>query len=117
MEKALKGSEEIVDIHHAGTAMRFLTAFFAVNEGREVVLTGSQRMTERPIKVLVEALEQLGAQITYENQEGYPPIRIKGQKITASKVNIPANVSSQYISALLLVAPKLENGNRNQFGW
>jgi len=110
MEKALKGSEEIVDIHHAGTAMRFLTAFFAVNEGREVVLTGSQRMTERPIKVLVEALEQLGAQITYENQEGYPPIRIKGQKITASKVNIPANVSSQYISALLLVAPKLENG-------
>ena len=110
MEKALKGSEEIVDIHHAGTAMRFLTAFFAVNEDREVVLTGSQRMTERPIKVLVEALEQLGAQITYENQEGYPPIRIKGQKITASKVNIPANVSSQYISALLLVAPKLENG-------
>lgn len=110
MEKALKGSEEIVDIHHAGTAMRFLTAFFAVNEGREVVLTGSQRMTERPIKVLVEALEQLGAQITYENQEGYPPIRIKGQKITVSKVNIPANVSSQYISALLLVAPKLENG-------
>lgn len=110
MEKALKGKEEIVDIHHAGTAMRFLTAFFAVNEGREVVLTGSQRMTERPIKVLVEALEQLGAKITYENQVGYPPIRIKGQKITASKVNIPANVSSQYISALMLVAPKLENG-------
>jgi 3-phosphoshikimate 1-carboxyvinyltransferase len=110
MEKALKGKEEIVDIHHAGTAMRFLTAFFAVNEGREVVLTGSQRMTERPIKVLVEALEQLGAKITYEKEVGYPPIRIKGQKITASKVNIPANVSSQYISALMLVAPKLENG-------
>ena len=110
MEKALIGKEEIVDIHHAGTAMRFLTAFFAVNEGREVVLTGSQRMTERPIKVLVEALEQLGAKITYENEVGYPPIRIKGQKITASKVNIPANVSSQYISALMLVAPKLENG-------
>ncbi|MFV5693828.1 3-phosphoshikimate 1-carboxyvinyltransferase [Flavobacterium sp. LB3P122] len=110
MQKALKGNEEIVDIHHAGTAMRFLTAYFAVNEGREVVLTGSQRMTERPIKVLVEALEQLGAQISYENEVGYPPIRIKGQKITASKVNIPANVSSQYISALLLVAPKLENG-------
>jgi 3-phosphoshikimate 1-carboxyvinyltransferase len=59
MQKALKGNDEVVDIHHAGTAMRFLTAF-AVNEGREVVLTGSQRMTERPIKVLVEALEQLG---------------------------------------------------------
>ncbi|SDW96949.1 3-phosphoshikimate 1-carboxyvinyltransferase [Flavobacterium degerlachei] len=110
MQKALKGNEEIVDIHHAGTAMRFLTAFFAVNEGREVVLTGSQRMTERPIKVLVEALEQLGAKITYEKEVGYPPIRIKGQKITASKVSIPANVSSQYISALMLIAPKLENG-------
>ncbi len=110
MEKALKGNDVIVDIHHAGTAMRFLTAFFAVNEGREVVLTGSQRMQERPIKVLVEALRQLGAQISYEKEEGYPPIRIKGQKITASKVSIPANVSSQYISALSLVAPKLENG-------
>ena len=110
MQKALKGNDEIVDIHHAGTAMRFLTAYFAVNEGREVVLTGSQRMTERPIKVLVEALVQLGAKITYEKEEGYPPIRIKGQKITAHKVSIPANVSSQYISALLLVAPKLENG-------
>jgi 3-phosphoshikimate 1-carboxyvinyltransferase len=110
MEKALMGKEEIVDIHHAGTAMRFLTAFFAVNEGREVVLTGSPRMQERPIKVLVEALQQLGAIISYEKEAGYPPIRIKGQKITASNVNIPANVSSQYISALMLVAPKLENG-------
>ncbi|POY40464.1 3-phosphoshikimate 1-carboxyvinyltransferase [Flavobacterium alvei] len=116
MQKALNNSQftidnsQLVDIHHAGTAMRFLTAFFAVNEGREVVLTGSQRMTERPIKVLVEALQQLGAQISYENEEGYPPIRIKGQKIIANKVSIPANVSSQYISALLLVAPKLQNG-------
>ncbi|WP_269241550.1 3-phosphoshikimate 1-carboxyvinyltransferase [Flavobacterium limnophilum] len=110
MQKALKGNDEIVDIHHAGTAMRFLTAYFAVNEGREVVLTGSPRMKERPIKVLVEALQQLGAQISYENEEGYPPIRIKGQKITNNKVSIPANVSSQYISALLLIAPKLQNG-------
>ena len=110
MQKALQGNEEIVDIHHAGTAMRFLTAYFAVNEGREVVLTGSKRMTERPIKVLVEALEQLGAKISYEREAGYPPIRITGKKITASKVTIAANVSSQYISALLLIAPKLENG-------
>ncbi|TRX29179.1 3-phosphoshikimate 1-carboxyvinyltransferase [Flavobacterium franklandianum] len=117
MQKALNldsqlptSNSQLVDIHHAGTAMRFLTAYFAVNEGCEVVLTGSPRMKERPIKVLVEALQQLGAQISYENQEGYPPIRIKGQKITANKVSIPANVSSQYISALLLVAPKLENG-------
>ena len=116
MTKALQNTQfsnsdsQLIDIHHAGTAMRFLTAFFAVSEGKEVVLTGSQRMTERPIKVLVEALQQLGAQIAYEKEPGFPPIRIKGQKITQSKVSIPANVSSQYISALLLVAPKLENG-------
>ena len=110
MQKALKGNEEIIDIHHAGTAMRFLSAYFATQEGREVVLTGSSRMQERPIKVLVEAIAQLGAKITYEKEVGYPPIRINGQKITASKVNMAANVSSQYISALLLIAPKLENG-------
>lgn len=110
MQKALVDNEEIVDIHHAGTAMRFLTAYFAVNEGREVVMTGSSRMQERPIKILVEALAQLGVEISYLKDEGYPPIRIKGKKITASKVTLAANVSSQYISALLLVAPKLENG-------
>ncbi|GGD20571.1 3-phosphoshikimate 1-carboxyvinyltransferase [Flavobacterium orientale] len=99
-----------IDIHHAGTAMRFLTAFFAIQEGREVILTGSSRMKERPIKILVEALNQLGAEITYEENEGFPPIRIKGIKIIKNKVSLPANVSSQYISALLLIAPKLENG-------
>jgi 3-phosphoshikimate 1-carboxyvinyltransferase len=106
----LEPNTQLIDIHHAGTAMRFLTAYFAVNEGCDVVLTGSPRMKERPIKVLVEALQQLGAQISYENEEGFPPIRIKGQKITNNKVSIPANVSSQYISALLLIAPKLQNG-------
>jgi 3-phosphoshikimate 1-carboxyvinyltransferase len=110
MQKALIGNEKIVDIHHAGTAMRFLTAYFAVNEGREVVMTGSGRMQERPIRILVEALGQLGVEISYEKEEGYPPIKIKGKKVTASKVTLAANVSSQYISALLLVASKLENG-------
>ncbi|WDF63048.1 3-phosphoshikimate 1-carboxyvinyltransferase [Flavobacterium sp. KACC 22763] len=110
MQKALAGNDEIVDIHHAGTAMRFLTAYFSVNEGREVVLTGSSRMQERPIKILVDTLRQLGVEISYEKEEGYPPIRIKGKKVTASKVNLAANVSSQYISALLLVASKLDNG-------
>ena len=116
MSKALANAQltidnsQLIDIHHAGTAMRFLTAYFAVSEGSEVILTGSQRMQERPIKVLVEALEQLGAKITYEKEVGYPPIRIIGQKITRSQVSIPANVSSQYISALLLVAPKLHGG-------
>ena len=110
MQMALSGSEELIDIHHAGTAMRFLTAYFAVQENRSVTLTGSSRMQERPVKILVEALEQLGAQITYLKETGYPPIQIKGQKITNSKVTMAANVSSQYISALLLVAAKLENG-------
>ena len=98
------------DIHHAGTAMRFLTAFFAIQEGKEVVLTGSSRMKERPIQILVEALNQLGAEISYEEKDGFPPIKIIGKKIIKNKVALPANVSSQYISALLLIAPKLENG-------
>lgn len=100
----------IFNIHHAGTAMRFLTAFFAIQDGKEVVLTGSSRMKERPIQILVAALNQLGAEISYEENEGFPPIKIKGKKLTQSKVTLPANVSSQYISALLLMAPKLENG-------
>lgn len=100
----------LFNVHHAGTAMRFLTAFFAIQEGKEVILTGSSRMKERPIKILVEALQQLGAKITYEEKEGFPPIKIKGKKLTQNKVSLPANVSSQYISALLLIAPKLENG-------
>ena len=101
---------QLIDVHHAGTAMRFLTAYFSIQEGKEVVLTGSSRMKERPIKILVEALNQLGADISYEENEGFPPIKIKGKKLTQSKVSLPANVSSQYISALLLIAPKLENG-------
>jgi 3-phosphoshikimate 1-carboxyvinyltransferase len=99
-----------IDIHHAGTAMRFLTAYFAIQEGREVVLTGSARMKERPIGILVEALQQLGADIAYEGAIGFSPLRIKGKKLLNSKVSLRANVSSQYISALLLIAPKLENG-------
>jgi 3-phosphoshikimate 1-carboxyvinyltransferase len=100
----------IIDVHHAGTAMRFLTAFFAIQEEKQVILTGSSRMKERPIKILVEALKQLGAEITYQENEGFPPIKIIGKKLSQNKVSLPANVSSQYISALLLIAPKLENG-------
>ena len=103
-------NSQLIDIHHAGTAMRFLTAYFSMQEGSQVILTGSSRMKERPIKILVEALQQLGAEITYEENEGFPPIKIMGKKITQNKVALPANVSSQYISALLLIAPKLENG-------
>lgn len=110
MQKGLQKSSGEVDIHHAGTAMRFLTAYFASQPGKEVVLTGSQRMQERPIQVLVEALRALGADIQYVKQEGYPPLKISGKKLTKSQVSLPANISSQYISALLLIAPSLENG-------
>ncbi|MCL9809386.1 3-phosphoshikimate 1-carboxyvinyltransferase [Flavobacterium luminosum] len=101
---------QTIDVHHAGTAMRFLTAFFSIQEGKEVLLTGSSRMKERPIKILVEALQQLGAEISYVENVGFPPIKIIGKKLSQNKVSLPANVSSQYISALLLIAPKLENG-------
>ena len=101
---------QLVDVHHAGTAMRFLTAYFAIQEGQEVIVTGSPRMKERPITILVDALNQLGAEITYEEKEGFPPLRIRGNKIVKNRVALPANGSSQYISALLLIAPKLENG-------
>lgn len=110
MTNALSSKSEIVDIHHAGTAMRFLTAYFSIQEGRETVLTGSKRMKERPIKILVEALQELGAEISYEENEGFPPIRISGKKLIKNKVSLKANVSSQYISALLLIGSKLENG-------
>jgi 3-phosphoshikimate 1-carboxyvinyltransferase len=110
MQQALSSSEEIVNIGHAGTAMRFLTSYFASKEHREVVLTGSERMQNRPIEILVDALKDLGANIYYEAKEGYPPIRIKGTRITNKKVQIHGNVSSQYISSLLLIASKLENG-------
>ncbi|PQJ77274.1 3-phosphoshikimate 1-carboxyvinyltransferase [Polaribacter glomeratus] len=110
MQHALSTSDEIVDIGHAGTAMRFLTSYFAANEGRETVLTGSERMQNRPIEILVNALKDLGATISYQDKVGYPPIRIQGTKITTEKVQINGNVSSQYISSLLLIASKLENG-------
>lgn len=110
MSKALRSPSHNIDVHHAGTAMRFLTAFFSTQKGREITLTGSHRMQERPIHILVDALQQLGAAITYEKTQGYPPIKIVGQEFTKSKVTLKANVSSQYISALMLIAPKLKNG-------
>lgn len=108
--KALKNNESIVDIHHAGTAMRFLTAFFSVKPNSKVVLTGSSRMQDRPIELLVEALRSLGAEIEYVNRKGFPPLKITGKKIDISQVALPANISSQYISALMLIAPSLKNG-------
>ena len=110
MQEALESTSEVVDVHHAGTAMRFLTAYFSHLEGHEVVLTGSTRMQERPIKILVDALRSIGAYIVYEKVEGFPPIRIKGKKLLGGTISLPADISSQYISALLLLGPVLEKG-------
>ncbi len=110
MQHALKSNNKIADTGHAGTAMRFLTAFFASQEGITKILKGSEQIHNRPIKILVDSLKSLGAEIEYLEKEGYPPLKIKGKKLTQNKVSIQGNVSSQYISALLLIAPDLPNG-------
>jgi 3-phosphoshikimate 1-carboxyvinyltransferase len=110
MKDALSSDHSLIDIHHAGTAMRFLTAYFATQNGRKIILTGSSRMKERPIRILVDALRNLGAKIEYSENEGFPPLKIQGQEFLKSEVFLKANVSSQYISALLLIAPSLKNG-------
>ena len=110
LQKALNSDEKTIDIHHAGTAMRFLTSFFAVQEGVEKILTGSERMKQRPIKPLVETLRELGADIEYLENEGFPPLKIKGKKLEKNFVEIPADISSQFITSLILVGGKSENG-------
>ncbi len=110
LSKSLATTKGTIDVHHAGTAMRFLTAYFAANDGAEIVLTGSERMQQRPIGILVDALKMLGADISYVKNEGFPPLRIVGRNLTKNKVTLQANVSSQFVSALLLIAPSLPNG-------
>lgn len=110
LQSALSSDSTQIDIHHAGTAMRFLTAYFAIQKNRTVVLTGSDRMKERPIGVLVDALRSLGAEISYLDKEGFPPLKIQGGKLTTNFVEVEANISSQFITALLLIAPKLPKG-------
>ena len=115
LQKALKSSVEEVNIGHAGTAMRFLTAYFATTPGKEIVLTGSGRMKDRPIEILAEALKTLGADIEYVEKEGFPPLKIRGKALTISALEIDGNVSSQYISALLLIGGRLKNGLQLKF--
>lgn len=100
----------IIDIGAAGTSMRFLTAYFATREGANVIMTGTERMKQRPIKILVDALRSLGADIEYLETEGCPPLRIHGRKLDGGPLSIDGSTSSQYISALLMVAPTLTNG-------
>jgi 3-phosphoshikimate 1-carboxyvinyltransferase len=110
MQRALVQSSGEIDCQHAGTALRFLTAYFASREGVSVVLKGSTRLHERPIAPLVSALQKLGASITYVEKEGFPPLHIEGKKLTNQSVAISAAQSSQFVTALLLIAPSLPNG-------
>lgn len=112
MQKALKEYLETdqIDVQDAGTAMRFLLAFLAAQATGEWVLSGTPRMHQRPIAVLVEALRKLGAKIDYLQEEGYPPLRIKGQSLRGGELWIDASLSSQYISALMMIAPRLAEG-------
>lgn len=110
LERLLHSDEYELDAHHAGTTFRFLTSYLASREGTNL-LTGSQRMQERPIKALSEALIRMGADIQYSRNEGYPPLNIGSPlRDFDSKIVLPANISSQYISSLLLIAPTLPNG-------
>ena len=106
---ALRRMPETIDIGAAGTAMRFMTAYLAVTPGSHV-LTGTERMKHRPIRALVDALRYIGADIAYEGEDGYPPLRINGRRLEGGRLEIPGDISSQYISALLMVGPALERG-------
>ncbi len=108
MRRALNNRTPVTDIMAAGTSMRFLSAFFAATPS-ETTLTGTERMKHRPINVLVDALRSLGADIAYTEREGFPPLHIRGQRLHGGNVSLPGNVSSQYISALLMVAPLLDD--------
>ena len=112
LQDALSSQDVEINVGHAGTAMRFLTAFFAIQQKRTTILSGSERMHQRPIKVLVEALSALGAEIYYLENEGFPPLKIIGKQLAKEQVKINGNISSQYISALLLIAASLPNGLR-----
>jgi 3-phosphoshikimate 1-carboxyvinyltransferase len=113
LQQLLASENEVLDAGPAGTTFRFMTAFLALQQGTQT-LTGSERMKQRPIGVLVEALQNLGASIEYLEKEGYPPLKIGTPNVTlkggGTNLSIPASVSSQYISALLLIAPTLKNG-------
>ena len=106
---ALRYMPEEINIKAAGTAMRFMTAYLSVMRGTHV-LTGTERMKQRPIGILVDALRKLGADISYVGKEGYPPLRITGQDIEGGELEIEGSVSSQYISALLMIGPMLKKG-------
>lgn len=116
MRAALSAQDaDEINIGAAGTTMRFLTAYFAVKDGCDLLLDGSERMRHRPIGVLVDALKQLGADIEYAGEGGFPPLRIKGHRLKGGELTLDSSVSSQYISALLMVAPTMTEGLKLTF--
>ena len=110
LEKALNSSQKLIDINHGGTSFRFLTAYLSSKIGEEFILTGSDRIKERPIKELVSALRKMGAKIEYLEKEGFAPLKIIGTELRGGKVEIDGGISSQFISAILLISPTLANG-------
>jgi len=107
---ALANTDKIIDVNHAGTAMRFLASYYASKLNSKITLTGSDRMKNRPIGILVDALRDLGAEIEYKEKEGYPPLRIIGKNLMGNEVSLPANISSQFISSLMMLGVKIDNG-------
>ena len=110
LKNALENLHKTIDIHHAGTAMRFLTAYLSTLDGGKFILTGSKRMKERPIGILVDALKNLGFNINYLKKKGYPPLEINGTKSEKSIIKLKSDISSQFISALILIGPTFKNG-------
>ena len=110
MQRVLNSSSNVHDIGHAGTAMRFLTAYFTIQKGQTNIITGSKRMKQRPIAVLVDSLKELGAEIEYLENPGFPPLKIKGKELLGGKLQIDSAISSQYISAIMMIAPYMQKG-------
>ena len=110
LKNYLESNSNLIDVHHAGTAMRFLTAYLAIQNNNSFQITGSERMQNRPIKILVDTLNILGADINYLDKIGYPPLKINGKMLLGGEISLSSEVSSQYISALMLIASSLKNG-------
>ena len=112
LRSALNSDSSEISVGMAGTAIRFLTAFYAIQDGKTVILTGADRMKQRPIGILVDTLNELGAKIEYLEDDGFPPLNMKGNKLSGGEVNVSAAVSSQFVSALMMIGPMMKNGLR-----
>ena len=110
LKNGLKSKEQTINVSHAGTSFRFLTSFLSIQKGKEFILNGSDRIKERPIKELVNSLQELGVKIKYLEKKDFPPLKITGTEIDGGKREIDGTISSQFISSLLLIAPNLRNG-------